>query len=40
MENSLLQLIEEFFTEKQLSKANLVVDKITPEIILEASESL
>ena len=28
------------FTEKQLSKANLVVTKITPEIILEASESL
>ena len=28
------------FTEKQLSKANLVVTKITPEIILDASESL
>jgi len=28
------------FTEEQLSKANLVVKKITPEIILEVSESL
>ena len=28
------------FTEEQLSKANLVVKKITPEIILEVNESL
>ena len=28
------------FTEEQLSKANLVVKKITPEIILEVSETL
>ena len=28
------------FSEEQLSRANLVVNKITPEIILEASESL
>ena len=30
----------EVFTEEQLSKANLVVKKITPEIILEVNESL
>ena len=28
------------FTAEQLSKANLIVDKISPEIILEVSESL